>query len=116
MHELHLMAQVVKAVETGLERAPGAKPTVIRLKVNALSHLLTDPSTLHAAFALAACGTVAQGAALEIISVSGEAWCPHCEIRATGAGQDVICPTCGELMIAGEGVPEVMVQEVVVEE
>ena len=117
MHELHLMAQVVKAVEAGLKGAPNARASVIRLKVNALSHLLSDDrSALQAAFALAVRGTVAEGATLEIITVSDEAWCPHCEARATGARPDEICPTCGELMIVGEDVPEVMVHEVVVEE
>lgn len=117
MHELHLMAQVVKAVEAGLQGAPSVRPSVVRLKVNVHSHLLADDrSALQMAFALAARGTVAEGATLEIITVSGEAWCPRCEISAAVARPDEICPTCGELMIAGQDVPEVVVHEVVVEE
>lgn len=125
MHELHLMAQVVKAVEAGLQGAPSAKPTVVRLKVNALSHLLADDrSTLYTAFALAARGTVAEGATLEIIPVSGDSWCPRCLPAARQAGgtyapitgPDEVCPTCGGRMVAEKEVPEVMVHEVVVEE
>lgn len=125
MHELHLMAQVVKAVEAGLQGAPNARASVVRLKVNALSHLLSDDrSALQAAFALAVRGTVAEGATLEIIPVSGEPWCPRCPpaVRQTGetgapiTGPVDICPTCGGPMAVGREVPEVMVHEVVVEE
>ena len=115
MHELHLMTQVVKVVEAELQGAPSARPMVVRLKVNALSHLLADRSALQTAFALAARGTVAENAALEIISTSGDAWCPLCATHVT-AGRDGICPTCGKLMIVGEGMPEVVVHEVMVEE
>ena len=125
MHEFHLMAQVVKAVETGMERAQGAKPTVVRLKVNVRSHLLADDrSSLHTAFDLAARGTVAEGAVLEIIPVSGESRCLRClpaagqvgEIGDPIAGPEGTCPNCGGWMVAGREVPEVMVHEVVVEE
>jgi len=116
VHELHLMAQVVKAVESGLQGAPGAKPSVIRLKVNALSHVLADRSSLQTAFALAARGTVAEGATLEIFPVSGESWCPCCQRRVTIARPDESCPTCGEGIFAGDEGPEVVVHEITVEE
>ena len=125
MHELHLMAQVVKAVEAGLKGAPNARASVVRLKVNALSHLLSDNrSALQAAFALAVRGTVAEGAMLEIIPVSGEPWCPCCLPAARQTGEtgapitafDGICPTCGGPMAVGSKLPEVMVHEVVVED
>lgn len=125
MHELHLMAQVVKAVEVGLKGAPNARASVVRLKVNALSHLLSDDqSALQAAFALAVRGTVAEGATLDIIPVSGEPWCPSCLPAARQTGEacvpitefEGICPTCGGPMAVGREVPEVMVHEVVVEE
>lgn len=125
MHELHLMAQVVKAVEVGLQGAPNARASVVRLKVNALSHLLSDDrSALQAAFALAVRGTVAEGATLEIIPVSGEPRCPCClpaarqlgETCAPITGPNDTCPTCGRPMAVERELPEVMVHEVVVEE
>jgi len=125
MHELHLMAQVVRAVEVGLQGTANVKASVVRLKVNALSHLLSDDqSALQAAFALAVRGTVAEGATLEIIPVSGEPRCPCClpaagqtgETCAPITGLNGICPTCGGPMVRGNELPEVMVHEVVVEE
>ncbi|MBM4125889.1 MAG: hydrogenase maturation nickel metallochaperone HypA [Nitrospira sp.] len=88
MHEFHLMGQVVKAVEERLRSEPKAKPVLVRLKIQASSHLLAqDPSSLTTAFALAAQGTTAESAKLEIIPV-----------------------------LAGEALPEVLVHEIVVEE
>ena len=88
MHEFHLMTQVVNAVEDRLRGEPKAKPLLVRLKIQASSHLLTqDLSTLQTAFALAAQGTRAEAAKLEIIPV-----------------------------LPGQSEPEVLVHEVVVAE
>lgn len=117
MHEFHLMTQVVKAVEAGLQGATQARPVLVRLKIRALSHLLAqDPSTLHTAFALAAQGTKAEGAKLEIIPVSGEAWCPRCKTDVAAMGLDRGCSTCGGPVLTGPAAPEVLVHELVVEE
>jgi hypothetical protein len=82
------MRQVVKAVEGRLRGEPNAKPVLVRLKIQASSHLVTqDLSALQTVFALAAQGTRAEAAKLEIIPV-----------------------------LLGQSEPEVLVHEVVVEE
>jgi hydrogenase nickel incorporation protein HypA/HybF len=117
MHEFHLMAQIVKAVEAGLQGAAQGKPLLVRLKIQAQSHLLAqDQSTLQTAFTLAAQGTRAEGAKLEIIPVSGDAWCSHCKTDVVAIGPDGACATCGGPVLAGQAAPEVMVHELVVEE
>jgi hydrogenase nickel incorporation protein HypA/HybF len=117
MHEFHLMTQVVKAVEAELQGTAQARPVLVRLNIRAWSHLLArDPSALHTAFALAAQGTRAEGAKLEIIPVSGEAWCPRCKIDGAAIGPDGSCVTCGGPVLTGQAVPEVLVHELVVEE
>lgn len=117
MHEFHLMGQVVKGVEDRLRGEPKAKPVLVRLKIQASSHLLAqDPSALHTAFALAAQGTMAEGAKLEIIPVSGEAWCPHCKTGGMVTDLDRVCVTCGGPVLADWSEPEVLVHEIVVEE
>ncbi len=116
MHEFHLMTQVVKAVEIRLREAPGAKPLVIRLKVHPRSHLLTDdPATLQTAFALAANGSPAGGAVLEILSASGEGWCASCARRVPLGAPNAPCPSCGQKLASPEEGPEVIVHELVVE-
>lgn len=117
MHELHLMTQVVKAVETRLDETRGAKLSAVRLKISALSHLFThDGSTLQTAFVLAARGTKAEGAILEIIAVPGNSWCPRCHREVAVTGADEVCPACGGPMVAGPAEPEVVVHELVVQE
>jgi hydrogenase nickel incorporation protein HypA/HybF len=117
MHEFHVMKQVLKAVEAGLHGAEDAKLSAVRLKVSTLSHLLTqDHAALQTAFALAARGTRAEGAKLEIIPVSGGVWCPRCNRGAEVTGVDDACPRCGGLLVAAQDAPEVTVHELVVEE
>lgn len=117
MHEFHLMTQVVKTVEAELSGTKNAKLSVVRLKVSALSHLLThDYAALQTAFGLAARGTRAEGAALEIIPVPGHAWCPHCKQETAVAGSADICPACEGPLIGEPAEPEVVLHELVVTE
>ena len=117
MHELHLMTQVVKAVEAQLQGTEDARLSVVRLKISALSHLLThDQATLQMTFGLAARGTKAEGAMLEIIPVPGEAWCPACKSGTVVKGLDDACSACGGSVIAGPEEPEVVLHELVVQE
>jgi hydrogenase nickel incorporation protein HypA/HybF len=117
MHEFHLMTQVVKAVETELQGGAQAKSIVLRVKIRASSHLLAqDSSMLHTAFALASRGTKADGAKLEIIPVSGDAWCPRCKKDLAVRGADGVCPTCGGSILSGQDAPEMVVHELVLEE
>jgi hydrogenase nickel incorporation protein HypA/HybF len=115
VHELHLMRQVVKTVEAELDRTENAKLSVVRLKVSSLSHLLThDRATLQTTFQLAAQGTSAEGAELEIIPVPGETWCPECKRGTAVTGLDDTCSACGGSVITDPAAPEVVVHELVV--
>jgi hydrogenase nickel incorporation protein HypA/HybF len=117
MHELHLMGQVVKSVEQALREADGAKPSVVRLKVSALSHLMNgDLSSLRAAFELASHGTRAEGAVLDIIAVPVGASCSSCGLLSEVDRVDAGCSGCGSLDLDLASVPELVVQEVVVTE
>ena len=117
MHELHLMAQVVKVVEAGLRRAPNSRPSVVRLRVNARSHLLAhDRSALQTAFALATGGTVAEGATLEIIETPVTARCNDCGRVVTGSDMMPTCSSCGSTAMEIDEGPEVVVHEMVVTE
>ncbi len=117
MHELHLMKQVVKAVEAKLHGTENVRLSVVRLKVSALSHLFThDHATLQTTFGLAARGTRAEGAALEVIPVQGEAWCPECKSGTTITGLDNACRFCGGQVVAGPEEQEVVLHELVVQE
>lgn len=117
MHEFHLMTQVVKTVEAELDGTTNTKPSVVRLKVSVLSHLLThDQATIQTTFGLAARGTRAEGATLEIIPVPGEAWCPECKSGTVVRGLDDSCTACGGPVMADPCASEVVLHELVVQE
>jgi hydrogenase nickel incorporation protein HypA/HybF len=117
MHELQLMTQVVKAVEARLGETGSASLSVVRLKVSALSHVMThDQVALQMMFDMVARGTKAEGAMLEIIPIPGNAWCPSCERETTVAGPDDACSACGASTVIGSEEPEVVVHELVVQQ
>lgn len=117
MHELHLMTQIVKTIETKLGKAGGAKLSAVRLKVSALSHVYThDESALQTAFMLAARGTRAEGAELEIIPVPQNAWCPQCHRDVSVTSLNDTCHSCGGSTMAGAAEPEIVLHELVVQE
>lgn len=117
MHELHLMTQVVKAVEAKVCETGDAKLSVVRVKVSALSHLLTHSrATLQVMFELAARGTKVEGAILELIPVPGEAWCPLCHRDSTVTRVEDGCSACGGPVMGNSEEPEVVLHELVVQE
>lgn len=117
MHEVHLMGQVVKAVNQALREANGAKPSVVRLKVSALSHLLDhDQAQLQVAFDIASHGTTAEGAALDIVTVPVEAICRCCGMKSDVSRMDAACEACGSHDLAFVPGPEVVVHDVTVTE
>ena len=117
MHELHLMTQIVKTVETKLGETGDGRLSAVRLKVSALSHLLAhDQSALQTAFILAARGTKVEGATLEIIPIPGDAWCPQCRRGVSVAQSPETCSLCGGLLVVGSAEPEAVIHELVVKE
>lgn len=116
MHELHLMRQIIKTVEASLSETGDAKLSVVRLKVSAVSHLLThDHAALQAAFQVAARGTKAEGARLEVIPVPADAWCPQCQRDVSVTPVHEVCSACGEPVVAGSTGSEVVLHELVVQ-
>ena len=110
------MRQVVKTVEASLSEAGDAKLSAVRLRVSTLSHLLVhDHATLEATFQLAARGTKAEGARLEVIPVPADAWCPECKSGMTVTELNDTCSACGGSVIATSGQPEVVLHELVVQ-
>ncbi|WP_176697828.1 hydrogenase maturation nickel metallochaperone HypA [Candidatus Nitrospira nitrosa] len=106
----------MKTVEAGLSEEGDAKLSVVRLKVSALSHLLTqDHATLQATFQLAARGTKAEGVRLEVIPVPADAWCPECKSGMTVTELNDTCSACEGSVIATSGQPEVVLHELVVQ-
>lgn len=117
MHEVHLMAQLVRMIEDSLEEAKGAAPLLVRLRISALSHLLAhDRDELQAAFDLAAQGTRAAGAELEIQRMPVTGSCRACGHSLSVTDIVTACPSCGSATVDVEDVPELVLHEMVVTE
>ena len=117
MHEVHLMRQIIKEVDQALRKTEGGKPSVVRLKVSSLSHLVShDLSLLQSAFELASLGTRVEGAALDVETVPVEVSCRSCDTRSEALQIDAFCRSCGSRDVDLAIVPEVVVHEVVVTE
>ena len=79
MHELGLVQEVLEVVA---ERTPsGARVTRVVLQIGKLSSVL--PDAVRFCFDLAAEGTVAEGAVLEIEETPGRARCRSCDAEVT---------------------------------
>lgn len=116
MHELSLMRQVVRVVESRADGFAGARPRIVRLRVSMLSHLAQeDEGAVRTAFQVAAQGTPVEGAALEVVRVPVGAQCRECGHRCELDGLDPACAACGSSARVIADVPEVVLHEIVVE-
>ncbi|MGH3327829.1 MAG: hydrogenase maturation nickel metallochaperone HypA [Streptomycetales bacterium] len=107
MHEFGMCEAILDAVE---RRAAGRRVTRVRVRVGALHHVA--PPAMDQAFALAAEGTVADGADVELRTVPVQVACRAC--RKTGESTDplTVCPSCGGADIELTGGDEVVLESI----
>jgi hydrogenase nickel incorporation protein HypA/HybF len=90
MHEIGLCESFMDAVQ---RRAKGRRVTGVRLRIGAL-HRVAEPS-LAQAFAMVSTGTVAEGAAVELVTVPVRLSCAGCGQVSEGTDPLPLCPRCG---------------------
>lgn len=90
MHELGLCEAIMDAVE---RRAAGRRVTRVRVRIGTL-HRVVEPA-LDQAFSLVAGGTVAEGAAVDLVTVKQRAACLACGHETESDEQVATCPACG---------------------
>jgi hydrogenase nickel incorporation protein HypA/HybF len=98
MHELGLCEGILEAVE---RRAGGRRVTRVRLRVGTLLRV-AEPA-LDQAFSLVADGTVAEGAAIDLVVVPVRTTCAACRQVTDADEVPVVCAACGssELEVSG---------------
>jgi hydrogenase nickel incorporation protein HypA/HybF len=107
VHELGLCSSVVDAIE----RRAGERPVVrVRVRVGRLHHVHEDAFELS--FAVAAQGTVAEGAAAELVLLPVRARCGSCSAIWEGDEMPLACPTCGAVDIALVGGDELVLESI----
>jgi hydrogenase nickel incorporation protein HypA/HybF len=111
MHELGLCDAIVEAV---LRRARGRRVTGIRVHIG--GHPV-DREVVSQGIALAAAGTVAAGAVVELVLVPMEVRCGSCGGASPVADHVamVACPRCGGVDVEVVGDEDVVLESIVVE-
>jgi hydrogenase nickel incorporation protein HypA/HybF len=104
MHELSIMDSALSLALDQAEKAGATKVYVIRLRIGALSGVV--PDALQFAFEALAPGTLADGAALDIVNVPARFWCQSCANEFQADDFFAECPQChapsGELRAGRE--------------
>ena len=111
MHELGLCEGVLEAVE---RRAAGRRVTRVRVRVGAQHRVVS--SAFDQSFALVAEGTVADGAAVDLVVVPVRARCRDCGNEAEATDVLAICPACGGLDVETTGGDELILEAIHLEE
>ncbi len=110
MHELGLCEGVLEAVE---RRAAGRRVTRVRVRVGAQHRVV--PAAFDQSFALVSQGTVADGAAVDLVTVPVTVRCLDCGDQAEATDALAACPACGGLDIQTEGGDELILEAIYVE-
>lgn len=101
MHELALAENVVQLVEAAARREKARRVRTVILEIGALAAV--EPDALRFCFGAAARGSLADGAALEIIDIPGAGECPTCRQPVAMQARWDICPSCGAAVEANSG-------------
>lgn len=107
MHELGLCSSIVEAVERRAGERDVARVTV---RVGLLHHVHED--AFEQSFAIAAAGTVAEGAVAELIVVPIMARCPGCGEEWSAQDVPMSCPACGSFGAETTGGDELVLQSI----
>jgi len=107
MHELGLCSSIVEAVE---RRAGDRSVRQVRIRVGRLHHV--HPEAFDQSFAIAALGTVAEGAAADLVLLPVTATCGGCGKEWEGDDLPITCPACGRTTMELTGGDELLLESI----
>ncbi|ROR32530.1 hydrogenase maturation nickel metallochaperone HypA [Inmirania thermothiophila] len=93
MHEMALCESLLQLIEEQQRRHGFRRVRRVRLEVGRLAGV--EVEALRFGFDVVTRGSVAEGAALEILEPPGRAWCMACEAEVEIAHRYDPCPRCG---------------------
>lgn len=105
MHELGMCAGVVDAIE---RRAGGRAVDRVGVRVGVLHRVV--PEAFEQAFGMAAAGTVAEGASVELDLAPVGGRCRPCGAAFSSRDPTPACPDCGSIDIARDGGDELILE------
>ncbi|MBS1129056.1 MAG: Hydrogenase expression/synthesis, HypA [Proteobacteria bacterium] len=113
MHEMSLAEGVLQLVEDTARRESASRVKLVVLEIGRLSSV--EPEAIKFCFEAVTHGSIAQGAALEIIAVPGAGWCMQCAETVPMTELYGACPTCGSHQVQPTGGTEMRVKEIEIE-
>ena len=113
MHEMSLAEGVLQLVEDTARREGARRVKLVVLEIGRLSSV--EPEALKFCFEAVTHGSIAAGAALDIVDVPGAGWCLPC--AATVPLQEIYgaCPNCGSHQVQPTAGTEMRVREIEIE-
>lgn len=97
MHELSIAQSIIAIAVEEAARAGAERIERVKLRMGTLSGVV--PEALEFAFAVAAEGTPAAGAQLEVEYLPVVCYCPDCALEFTLEGGPICsCPRCGRVI------------------
>jgi len=113
MHEMSLAEGVLQLVEETARREGAARVKTVVLEIGQLSSV--EPEALKFCFEAVTRGSIAAGAALEIIDLPGAGWCMACGKTVALAEVYGACPSCGSHQVRATAGTEMRVKEIEIE-
>ncbi|MBI4742263.1 MAG: hydrogenase maturation nickel metallochaperone HypA [Betaproteobacteria bacterium] len=113
MHELSLAEGVLQIVEDAAREQKFLRVRTVVLEIGRLSSV--ESEAMRFCFDAVACGTLAEGATLEVIEAPGEGLCFSCGKTVPLAALYDPCPACGGYPVQATGGTGMRVRELEVE-
>ncbi|MCH2219000.1 MAG: hydrogenase maturation nickel metallochaperone HypA [Dechloromonas sp.] len=113
MHEMSLAEGVLQLVEDTALRERALRVKLVVLEIGRMSSV--QPDALRFCFDAVTRGSIADGAALEIVDVPGSGWCMKCAANVPMEELYGACPTCGSHQVQATGGTEMRVKEIEIE-
>jgi len=113
MHEMSLAEGVLQVIEDYARKEGYRRVKTVTLEIGRLSG--AEPEAMRFCFDAVVRGTLADGAALEIVETEGSGWCLACGKTVPVAARYDPCPDCGGYQVQATGGMEMRVKELEVE-
>ncbi|NIA02633.1 MAG: hydrogenase maturation nickel metallochaperone HypA [Planctomycetia bacterium] len=113
MHEMSLCEGVLQVLETESRTQGFSKVKTVWLEIGDLSSV--EPEAMLFSFDVVTRNSLADGAALKIITIPGTAWCMQCSQSVVVKQRFDECPDCGSYQLQVTGGDEMKIKELEVE-
>jgi hydrogenase nickel incorporation protein HypA/HybF len=113
MHEMSLAEGVLQIIEDAARSQSFGKVRTVILEIGKLGSV--EPDAMRFCFDAVICGSIAEGAVLEIVELPGSGWCMQCAMNVPMAEKYGECPQCGSYQVQPVSGTEMRVKELEVE-